>query len=230
MLQSFYRDKLNYVGQRIYDDLCEGICQHRKDIRTSFSPDFGRILRAVNYDHPEFFYVNWMDSFRLSTIGCFSSLHLSYIYDEPEISSIQQRIKATGKTIPGISDFGKVKGVHDWFIMHVSYDHDGLQSAIRSPRMFSAAGPLIHQKAVCEGVSKLACCFLREKNVDCRIVTGYSKDGTPHAWIEHKSDSKYSYSDITYDMGLYGAARTIPYNYFNLDFGEISQDHTFEQF
>ena len=228
MLNTLYKDRLTRSEQRAYEELCRGIRLHRQDVHIPFQTDLTAVLFAVNYDHPEFFYVNWLEGFQIVQYIGRMSIHLSLIYSETEIMEINRKIATLAKDIPGISNFGKTLGVHDWFINNVNYDHNGLEEMIRSPGIFSAAGPLLGKKAVCEGISKLACLLLRQKGVDSAIITGTSRDGTPHAWNAFCSDAgTIMYTDITYDIGN-TLNRRYPYHgYFNLTKSEISKDHTF---
>lgn len=228
MLNTLYKDRLSQTEQRAYEELCQGIRLHRQDVQIPFQTDLTTVLSAVNYDHPEFFYVNWLEGFQIVQYIGRMSIHLSLIYSEKEIAEINRKIATLAKDIPGISNYGKALGIHDWFVRNIDYDHNGLEETIRSPGIFSAAGPLLRKKAVCEGISKLACLLLRQKGVDSAVIAGFSADGTPHAWNAFGSDDRaILYTDITYDIGSSLDQRFPCHRYFNLTRAEISKDHTF---
>ena len=44
-----------------YEDLCQGIQRYSREIKVRYTADLHNVIIAVNYDHPEFFYVNWLD-------------------------------------------------------------------------------------------------------------------------------------------------------------------------
>lgn len=228
MLNTLYREQLNPYERKAYDELCRGISLHRQDIQISIQPNISKVLSAVNYDHPEFFYVNWMEGNQCVCYLTRMSVHLSMIYDEGETNRINRQIAELARSIPGISNYGKMLGIHDWFVKNVEYDHSGLVQAIRSPGMFSAAGPLIRKKAVCEGVSKLACMLMRQKGIDGAVIIGNADNGTPHAWNAFCADNGITmYADITYDIGR-SCSRSAPSReYFNRTKSEISRDRTF---
>ena len=226
-MKNFYRNQLIPSDQAAYDLLCEGIKWRRREIMTASICDHSRLARAVNYDHPEFFYVNWLDVMRFSFRGETATVYPRYIYSDAEVAYINRRIREIADGFPGISDHGKSQTVHDWFVRHISYDHAGLQASIRSPGMFSAAGPIMDEMAVCEGISKLACCLLRRLGVECRLVTGLSADGVPHAWISLLADGQTVYTDMTYDMGLYTRGEQIPRRYLNISRADMERDHLF---
>lgn len=227
MMNTYYKDRLGANECLAYEDLCRGIADHKKEINIRYTDDLGGVLKAINYDHPEFFYVNWLDRAYYSE-GCGRMyVSLSYIYKEKEVAYLQAKMKEIAKNIAGISTFGKALCIHDWFVENIKYDHAGLEQVIRSPGMFSAAGPLSSQKAVCEGISKLACYIMREKGIDSAVIIGRSQDGTPHAWNMLNIDGKDVFADITYDIGL-SADGIVRRNYFLLSRSEISKDHVFE--
>lgn len=226
-LSHFYRNQLLPSDQLAYDFLCEGIGRRQREIRTPPIQEYARLVTAINYDHPEFFYVNWLDAVQFRIGGGTEIMCPPYIYSGGDMEYIHRRICEIADECPGISDRGKAQAVHDWFVRHITYDQAGLQATIRSPGMFSAAGPIIAGAAVCEGISKLACCLLRNLRVDCRLVTGLSAGGIPHAWISLLADGELVYSDITYDMGLYTRSGEIPRRYFHISRTAMERDHIF---
>lgn len=223
MLNIYHKNKLNSIQKQGYDDLCYGIRNRCSEMRINCVDDLPAIIRAVNYDHPEFFYVNWLD--RISYTLCFnySIIHLNYIYKEQEIVEINRKMKEITRSIAGISNYGKAMGIHDWFVKNIEYDYMGLKQVIRSPGMFSAAGPLIKKRAVCEGISKLACYMMREKGIEATVITGITKNGTPHAWNMLDVGGKNLYVDITYDIGI-SREGSIKRQYFLLSHEEITRD------
>ena len=225
MLNTYHKNRLNPIQQLAYDDLCKGIRSRSREISVRYVDDFRSVITAVNYDHPEFFYVNWLDRISYTVFFTQMFVQLNYIYNEQEIYDMNNRIKAVAKSIAGISNYGKALSIHDWFVENIKYDHKGLEQAIRSPGMFSAAGPLTSQKAVCEGISKLACYIMREKGIDSTVITGVANDGTPHAWNMLEVDGKPLYADITYDIGI-STQGIIQRKYFLLSQTEIARDRT----
>ena len=225
MLNTYYKNRLSPTQQLAYEDLCRGIRSRSREIRVRYVDGLPNVITAVNYDHPEFFYVNWLDRISYTVFFTQMFVQLNYIYNEHEIADMNNRIQAVAKTIAGISNYGKALSIHDWFVKNIKYDHKGLGQAIRSPGMFSAAGPLTSQKAVCEGISKLACYIMREKGIDSTVITGVTSDGTPHAWNLLEVDGKPLYADITYDIGI-STPGIIQRKYFLLSQTEIARDRT----
>ena len=229
MLNTYYKNRLSPTQQLAYEDLCRGIRSRSREIRVRYVDGLPNVISAVNYDHPEFFYVNWLDRISYTVFLTQVCVYLNYIYNETEIADINNRMKAIAKNIVGISNYGKALSIHDWFVKNIKYDHAGLGQAIRSPGMFSAAGPLTSQKAVCEGISKLACFIMREKGIDSTIITGIAHDGVPHAWNLLEVDGKKLHADITYDIGI-SVPHSIQHKYFLLSQDEIARDRTINYF
>ena len=211
-----------------YEDLCRGIRDHRRKIKVRYVPDLHCVFLAVNLDHPEFFYVNWLDRISWTVSLGYVWVYLNYIYNEREATDLNARMYAIANSIAGISNYRKALSIHDWFVKNVEYDHAGLKQAIRSPGMFSAAGPLSSRKAVCEGISKLACYMMREKGIDAAVITGFAHDSTPHAWNILEVDGKRMYADITYDIGL-SAGGTVQRKYFLISKHELRRDHIWDE-
>lgn len=229
MLNTYHKNQLSPAQQITYEDLCRGIKSRNREISAHYVDDLHTVIAAVNYDHPEFFYVNWLDRVSCRALSTRVTVQLNYIYDEQEIIGMNNRIRTVARSIAGISNYGKALGIHDWFVRNIKYDHKGLEQTIRSPGMFSAAGPLTGRKAVCEGISKLACCIMREKGIDSTVITGITHDGIPHAWNMLEVDGQCLYVDITYDIGL-SAQGTIQRKYFLLSQAEIARDRTINYF
>ena len=202
MLNTYHKNRLSASLQITYDALCDGIRAQSKQIRIPTTEDLRSVICAVNYDNPEFFYVNWLDRVSYTVFGGEVYLHLNYIYSKEEVRSLKEEMRKIAKGIAGISNYSKALSIHDWFVRHIQYDHDGLRRAIRSPGMFSAAGPITNRKAVCEGISKLACYLMREKGVNATVVTGFVAGGEGHAWNLLEVDGRAVHTDITYDIGL----------------------------
>ena len=66
---------------------------------------------------------------------------------------------------------------------------------------------------------------MREKGIDSTVITGVTRDGTPHAWNLLEVDGKPLYADITYDIGI-STPGIIQRKYFLLSQTEIARDRT----
>ncbi len=224
ILKHFYRSLLTPRETEAYDCIVSALEHHHSEICYPSAEDIFRPLSAVNYDHPEFYYVNWVETMKVSRrCGCIV-WQPPYLYTPAECRDIEERLSALVGDIPGISTVGKVNEIHDWFVRHIAYDREGLRQPIRSPAMFNATGPLLHRTAVCEGVSKLACLLMRQRGLDAYMVIGRAEDGGLHAWNGVMIGDHVEYSDFTYDIGLSREGH-ISRRYLLLSEGEMAKDH-----
>ena len=105
-----------------------------------------------------------------------------------------------------MSDYNKVKAIHDYVIDNVTYD---MSTNFNSPYY-----ALMEGTSACQGYAVLIYKMLTEADISCRVITGKAKGGL-HAWNLVKIDDKWYNLDATWDdpVGLFGksAAR---YRYF----------------
>ncbi len=225
-LSRFYGDALPMAERETYEALKAGLLSHQKDIRCPFSPHFEKAVRAVNYDCPSLFYINWVESFRYAREGEWLFFSFPYLYEREECAAMEARLLSYAQQVAGISVYGKVRTLHDKLSRSLSYDSAGLSAAIRSPAMFSALGPLLYRRAVCEGISKFACLVLRQLGVDAAVAVGRHR-GVGHSWnVYRHEDGRIAYTDITFDIALKNTPAA--YRYFDLDRAAMGRDHDFE--
>lgn len=224
MLSTFYADRLSIRDREAYGRFLSGIRNRRREISLGRVNDVLDVITAVNYDHPELFYVNWVANFPVIRLGGLSSVRVQYIYDEEQTARINEKIAALAEGANGRTDREKSAFVHDTLVKRLRYDREGLENPIRSPAMYSAAGPALYGKGVCEGISKLGMMMLRALGVECRLVCGGN-----HAWISLIEDGDVVYTDITYDMGR-SVGRFVSRDYFDLPREKMLHDHRAERY
>ena len=128
---------------------------------------------------------------------------------------------------PNMTDYEKVKTVHDYLISRLEYD--SRQESEVAPSSFSALGALETGIAVCKAYSELMALILNRVGVPCRIVVG-SANGTGHAWNMVCIDGELYHVDVTWDDPVANHKRsTIRYDYFNLSDAEIETDHHWDR-
>lgn len=113
---------------------------------------------------------------------------------------------------PGMSDYDKVKTIHDYIKNKYSYD-DELYSMILKLnsgeitdnelrnniyRDTSVYRAINSNKAVCQGYAMTAYKMLKDAGIECRIVSGTLK-GYEHVWNEVKVNGMWYYLDVTAD-------------------------------
>lgn len=124
--------------------------------------------------------------------GCF-------LYYEPEDldAAINKAKEIIGNIItPDMTDYDKIKAVHDYMVNNVSYDSsDG--------NCFDAYGALVEGKAVCQGYTDAFWMFMSLLNIDCKVIDNDVESiQYNHTWNLVKLDGEWYHLDTTWDDPL----------------------------
>lgn len=115
------------------------------------------------------------------------------------------------------------KRIHDIIIRNVEYDDSGVRED------HEKSGPVLRQKGVCDGISKLADTLFKMKGIESCLVYGVLCMGGeiqgPHAWNQVRISGSWYHIDITEDLVISKGRLPYRYDYFNLSDSEISVDH-----
>lgn len=108
-----------------------------------------------------------------------------------------------------MSEIQKIKAIHDWVILNVTYDNDlyervftASSSELKSYNGFYLEGVFLDKIAVCEGISKAVTILLNIEGIPCVQVTGYqtaNPNGAGHAWNKVFVNNKWYILDATSD-------------------------------
>lgn len=101
-----------------------------------------------------------------------------------------------------MSDYEKVKAIHDYLVIHVNYDYENLENDTLPDDAFTAEGALIKNSAVCEGYAKAFSYLCEKAGLQVELVYGIAKDDTHeeyHAWNQVCVDSLWYNIDVTWD-------------------------------
>jgi hypothetical protein len=107
--------------------------------------------------------------------------------------------------IDSLSDFNKVKTIHDYIVNNASYDVN--------LEKFSAYDNLINKSSTCQGYITIGYKMLTEAGIPCRIISGLG-DGQSHGWNIVELDGKWYNLDLTWDDPLVEGADLLVYDYF----------------
>ena len=226
----YYYSRLADNEKEIYNRICESLLRFEPTLSVgrASSVDIQKILNAVLFDNPVFFYLN-SGNVMISRGPSGLQFMFRYDYSESEADAIwkaaQSKIDEFMTQIkPGMKPLAKQIEAHRWMqknIMIASEPYD--------KSCFSLVGALVKGSCVCEGFAhayKLICDRLHLASV---IVTGtgHLPDGSIqlHAWNITRIDGITSHIDVTWDA-IFGLGA---YDYFNLTDDEISVDHDFDR-
>lgn len=130
--------------------------------------------------------------------------------DIPEIASSSETLDditvlLNGIVTPGMSEYEKVKAIHDYLIIHVDYDYDNLAAGTLPDTAFTAEGALFLHSAVCEGYARAFSLLCDRSGIENALVYGTADDGTGvqnHAWNQVRVDGEWYNIDVTWDDPL----------------------------
>ena len=132
--------------------------------------------------------------------------------------SVGKRINQIIKSVirKDMTNYEKVKAVHNWMIRNVKYDYYRLLQGYIPHISHTARGALIKKVAVCDGYAHAFQMVMRKLRIPCRFVVG-SSDGVGHGWNMVKLNNKWYHVDVTYDDPIINGSnknKTPRYTYF----------------
>ena len=226
----YYYSHLTEDEKGIYNLICEALLRFEPtlSVKRVSSANMKKILNAVLFDNPVFFYLNSSGvMFARSTFGLQLMFHYDYSRSEAEamwqtaqskIDEFMTRIK------PGMKPLAKQIEAHRWMQQNIRIAEQPYDKTC-----FSLVGALIKGSCVCEGFAhayKLICDRLHLASI---IVTGtgHLPDGSTelHAWNITRIDGVTAHIDVTWDT-IFGLGSS---DYFNLTDDEIAVDHEFDR-
>lgn len=121
---------------------------------------------------------------------------------------------------PTMSDYDKVKAIHDYICNNVAYTNE--------PNVDSqnAYGALINGYAVCGGYAEAYRLLVNLCDIDCMIILG-NANGQYHSWNLVKLDNEWYHVDCTWDDIDYN--HTFNYLYFLIDDTSIATVHNWNR-
>jgi hypothetical protein len=127
-----------------------------------------------------------------------------------------------------MSDYAKVKTLHDYVAEKVTY-YDDYETATNDIH-HTAYGALINGSAVCDGYMDAFHLLLNEAGIESYNITGDDLDNTDnywHAWNLVKIEEDYYHIDVTWNDS---DNNKTTYDYFGKTDKEISEDHVIFSF
>lgn len=130
----------------------------------------------------------------------------------------------------GMSDYDKVKTIHDYIIMNVDYDYANYLNNTIPSRSYTALGALKYNYAVCAGYAKVFQLMCQLAGLECTYIVGDTPRGS-HAWNQVKIDGKWYNVDTTWDDPVssdkkFDDHKYNCYSYFLISDEIMYKDHT----
>lgn len=147
--------------------------------------------------------------------------------------TVKKRVNQIVKSVirGKMSNYEKIKAVHNWMIRNVKYDYDGLMSGKLPKISHTAKGALLKKVAVCDGYAYAFQMVMKKIGVPCRFVVGRS-DGVGHAWNMVKLSGKWYHVDVTFDDPIVNGSnknKTPYYTFFLKSSSVMKKTHTWKK-
>ncbi|WP_017692247.1 transglutaminase domain-containing protein [Paenibacillus sp. PAMC 26794] len=157
-------------------------------------------------------------NYKGSNVSAEVHVTLSYRETKEQTDYVNRKVTNVLKEIikPGMTDHEKVKVIHDWIVLNLSYD--------TSLKKYTAYDGLVTGSTVCQGYSLLAYRMLERVGIDNRIVEG-TAGGQLHAWNIVNLDDKWYHMDTTWDDPTPDRKGKVSHSYYLLSDDEMARDH-----
>ncbi len=229
----YYYSRLNDIEKELYQQICDALLQFKHALSVAvgdgaaLSLDITKLMTAVLFDNPVFFYVN-RERVIIQQTPMYLQLIFQYDYEKPEAEGLWEEVgKRIDKFIkesikPGMGSLAKQIQVNKYMkcIDDASPPYDS--------ECFTVIGALLRDRCVCEGYAKTYKLICDRLGIASIVVTGEAicPDGhrEPHAWNITRIEGVTAHIDTAWNArrGLSG------YEYFNLCDADISADHIFD--
>lgn len=231
----YYRSCLTPDEQKAYDIYVQAVKNFTKeiDLPRLTKPQLTRVLDAVNYDYPEFFYVKRGNESSKPYYYYIYPDHLKYslCYDiskeavqkaTRQIEAIAHRLIAKAKESGCRSDLAVAAYLHNYITDNIGYT----EKSLSPKRNHCILGGLINKECVCEGYAKLYLYFLDRAGIPAIYICGKtsSERDTYHAWNMVKLDGNWYHTDATWNANARGKGN---WEYFMLTEKEITSKSHF---
>lgn len=197
-------------------------------ICNSIDEIFTATINKITRENPNIMYLKG---------GKYSNGYFSPEYSKPkeEIQLHKNKIEYKRDEIilklirPNMSEYEKVKTIHDYIINNSNYDKRYLKDEKIPEESYSVYGVLINRIGVCEGYAKTMKYLLDAAGIKSMVIRGKSK-GVGHAWNIVNIEGDCYNVDATWDDPLTESGKDmLIYDYFNLTDEEIGKDHTWNR-
>lgn len=149
-------------------------------------------------------HVNMRGVYRVYTV----EYEFDYLESREQTQEVDRKIAKVikNKISDTMSDYEKIKIIHDYIIDNVDYD-----TSIKQNSPYYA---LVEGRSACQGYATLLYKMATEVGIPCRVITGTAQGGL-HAWNIVELDGEWYNIDATWDdpLGAFNASG-VRYRYF----------------
>lgn len=228
----FYYSRLSDGEKNIYDRICGALLRFEPALSVhagmgkAFAIDTKKIMMAVLFDNPVFFYLDRKRVIVKQT-PMYIQLIFQYDYLKDEAESLWEQVEhridlfMQNHIKPGMSPLSKQLQAHNFlYTVHTSSEPCQADD-------FSVIGAFVRDRCVCEGYAKAYKLLCDRLGIASIIVIGEAllQNGQrePHSWNITRINGITAHTDATWDARFGGAS----YDYFNVCDADIAADHSF---
>ena len=228
--EDYYFNQLTYKEQLLYKTIRDAAKKHSE--KTDILPykftenEFVRSVKAVNFDYPEFFYLDF-NSVDLYCDNYKTVVYIDYFTSESETAQMNMELEAVCAAAEAVaakydSDFEKTVALHDFLTSVCIYINQN--SNENSENLHTSYGALVDKKASCDGYASAFKILLNRCGIECIIAEG-TIDGMPHLWNIVKQNGKYYHIDCTWNDADVDSLSDLSFHgFFNLSDRAVLQD------
>lgn len=229
----FYYSRLTDGEKNLYDRICgallnfEPALSFHAGMGKAFTFDTKKILTAVLFDNPVFFYLD-RSRVVVKQTPMYIQLVFQYDYTKEEAEALWSKVEARIEQFmkysikPGMRSLAKQLAVHN--LLHTV----GTSNPPYGKDSFSIIGALVRGHCVCEGFAKAYKLLCDRLGIASIVVIGEAilpnEQRESHSWNITRINGVTAHTDTAWDSRFGGA----PYDYFNLCDADIAADHVFD--
>ena len=244
-----YYKQLDDFQKSLYNVTLEAVKACNTEVKitnidvSAFQKSMSRVGKAVQYDHPEYFWFTGGFSYSYTEFEDVGTVKLKPIYysyvsgffkTENKLEELQKEVARVAQLAKNHSsdDYERILFVHDYLIENAVYDHDALAEyykADKSPSceyIFAAYGCLVNGKTVCSGFAKAFQLIMHELGYDCTYVVGDA--GEAHGWNCIYLNGEGYFIDVTWDNADFEQGEIPLYNYAFITSEMLEETHSIE--
>ena len=244
MKKEYYFSKLNNQEQQYYTKLLQAIKCGEYTVKAPLFLDtesLTNVAMAVDFDHPELFYVDFRHlNFSSSHKG--TLFQINYTINKAMRSSVVAEVERhivaildESKKHNLKSNYEKCRWIHNYLVRNTTYNYDALTQPDCHSNAFSIIGVLLDKNAVCEGISKVFKLLSNRLGIESIIAYGTSSfegvgSDVAHSWNIVSIDGEFTHIDITWDIGVSAPCKHTRYDYFCLSDKQLKKDHIYKEY
>lgn len=209
-----YRSLLSPPEQAVYRDIVAGLLANRRAIyirqAQAQTETVRRIVNAVNLDHPELFYVDfWRFQLTSSPLPMGRLLEFRMLLDREPSMAVTHALDARAAALQRAVQGRRSREACYFLIAKKIASTTEYADTDNTFWNHTAAGPILHHRAVCEGIAKLYLFLCQRVDLPCAIVVG-TANGVPHAWNMVELKGRKRFIDVTAELHTISCYTLVP--------------------